>query len=151
MSISTPILFIRDDIQSPFGIPATIYPTVFFSAIAPTEHWSKIRDPRCVRMDKNLLASVFFPQGIDGRKDWIRCVIAYDTYTQSPNYFQKAAAPPKYEINNPIYHFSCSAEKINVKTGWMHRLDALFFRDNVLRGEDRLQAEEARYKKWKSF
>lgn len=140
---SSPILFIRQDIQSPFGLPSTIQPLVCFTSDRPTEPWYEYSHDDMFRMNNTLLISVFFPEGIDGRKAWNRCVITYDEPVAA--YTQTGRTVPN------VLLLSGSAEKPNVKMGWMHHFDAMFFKKNVLRGEARERAEEKHYAKWKSF
>lgn len=131
---SAPVLYIQDDIRR--AVPKAIFPIIFFGALPPTASWYDIKDPNLVRMDRDLITSVFFPEGIDGRRNWNRCLVSFDqdyTVGFSTNHNALQRVLPNISHPNPVYHFSSgTSSPTNVRSGWMFRYDAMFIRNHAV-------------------
>lgn len=146
----SPALYVQDDIR--WSVPKAIFPIVFFGSSPPTASWYDIKDPNLVRMDRDLITSIFFPEGIDGRRNWNRCLVGFEEYTIgfSTNVSALQRPLPNMSHPNPVYHYSGTSDRgTNVRSGWMFRYDAMFIRYHVITGSQREAQEEAYTTKWK--
>jgi len=119
-----PILITKDDITRATSQGGChVLSLVFFDQNPPEREWYRIHDERLARITNEVIVSLFFPTGITGKRGkkhiWHQCIVSFDASYPTNNNGGLIYLSPGETLEH---------QNISVKIGWMHNLDALYFK-----------------------